>query len=87
MFLQSKLISQKVKKFRNLIFILLAIGILSWIMSYAITNSCDIKHITILSDIQKYENSLDPELCESLVEQILDFNDECDSYIEIMDCG
>ena len=86
-FLQSKLISQKAKKFRNLSFILIAIGVLSWALSYSLTNSCDIKQVLILSDIQTYENSYDPEFCDSLVERILEYNDSCNSNIEILDCG
>lgn len=86
-FLQSKLISQKAKKFRNLSLVLATVGILGFILSYVVTNSCNIKQVSIMSDIQKFENSPDPEFCASLVDRILEYNDECEPYFEILDCG
>jgi hypothetical protein len=41
----------------------------------------------ILNEINSYEQSFDPEICEVIVEKIDLFNDECSPYIEILDCG
>ncbi|WP_257719694.1 hypothetical protein [Nitrosopumilus adriaticus] len=41
----------------------------------------------ILNDIFSYEKSLDPELCEIIVEKIDSFNDSCEPEIEILDCS
>ncbi|MDG7054741.1 MAG: hypothetical protein JRZ95_05520, partial [Nitrososphaerota archaeon] len=49
--------------------------------------SCSVKHIGILNDIEKFEQTLDPEFCASIVERIDVFNDECEPEIEIIDCG
>jgi len=43
--------------------------------------------VVINDGIKKYNETLDPEFCESLIEQIDAFNDNCDSEIEIVDCG
>jgi len=41
----------------------------------------------ILNEIALYEKSLEPELCEVIVEKIDLFNDDCEPQIEILDCG
>ncbi len=50
-------------------------------------DSCGIRHIAIINDLQTYEKSLDPEFCEDLVEKIDNFNYECQPQVEILDCG
>jgi len=50
-------------------------------------NSCSVKHITLLNDIERYQETLDPEFCETIVYRIDDFNDVCEPEIEILDCG
>ncbi|MDH3313769.1 MAG: hypothetical protein OEM28_11590 [Nitrosopumilus sp.] len=50
-------------------------------------NSCAIQHMLILNDIFSYEDSLDPELCEMIIERVDFFNDSCEPQIEIFDCG
>jgi len=41
----------------------------------------------ILNEIASYEQSLEPEFCEIIVEKIDLFNDDCEPQIEILDCG
>ena len=85
MFPQWKLIFQKTN-LRNLI--LLTCGILIVILFVLFTNdSCNFERILILDDISSYEQSLDPEFCEIIVEKIDVFNSKCESAIEILDCG
>ncbi len=50
-------------------------------------DSCGIRHMLILSEITSYEKSLEPELCEIIIEKIDLFNDSCEPQIEILDCG
>ncbi len=50
-------------------------------------DSCNVKHHLLLNEIFSYEKSLDPELCENILEKIDFYNDECNSQIEILDCG
>lgn len=63
------------------------IVILGILYGTGILNSCGIKHVNILNDLQKYENDLDPEFCEELVYRIIELNENCDTDIEILDCG
>jgi hypothetical protein len=51
------------------------------------SNSCTFERLLILDDVSTYEKSLDPELCEIVVEKIDMFNDECESNMEILDCS
>lgn len=70
--------------------IIIAIAIIipiSVVLISATSYSCGIQHISLIRDIQKYEESLEPEFCESIVDRIDDFNDKCEPEIEILDCG
>ncbi len=78
--------SPKNKKTRLLILICIGISISIFLIVFA-NNSCGVRHIAIINDIQTYENSLDPEFCEELVEKIEIFNYECQPQVEILDCG
>jgi len=85
MFLQWKLILQKIN-LKNLTLILFGILFIGIIISFT-GNSCGIEYILIINDISSYEQSLDPEFCEIIVEKIDLFTDSCESKIEILDCG
>tara|TARA_B100001765_G_C19242224_1_gene223011 strand:- start:17 stop:148 length:132 start_codon:yes stop_codon:yes gene_type:complete len=43
--------------------------------------------MSILNEINIYEESLDPEFCEIILEKINSFNDRCTPTLEILDCG
>jgi hypothetical protein len=49
--------------------------------------SCGIQHVDIMADLKSYEKSLDPNFCDTLVEKINLFNDNCKPEVEILDCG
>ena len=86
MFPRLNLTSLKNKKIKILILLFLGISII--ILSIIISNnSCGINHIGIISDLQSYEKSLDPEFCEELVEKIDLYNMKCKPHVEILDCG
>ncbi|GFN40099.1 MAG: hypothetical protein O6761_01065 [Thaumarchaeota archaeon] len=53
---------------------------------YGTGSSCGIEHVIIINDSQSYED-LDPESCEELVYRIIELNENCDTDIEILDCG
>lgn len=71
---------------RLLIFISITILVI-FIFFIISDNSCGVKHILIVNDLKSYEQSLDPEFCEDLVEKIDLFNSQCNPQIEILDCG
>jgi len=79
--------SQKPKKFQTIVVAVIGFSFLGIILSLGLWNSCEIEHVSILSEINTYEKTLDPELCENLVFRILEFNDECGYEVEILDCG
>jgi len=85
MYLQWKLTLQKTS-LRNLILITIGISIVGISISLS-GYSCGIQHMTILNEITSYEQSLEPEFCETIIEKIDLFNDDCEPQIEILDCG
>ncbi len=85
MYLQWKLTLQKTS-LRNLILVTIGISIVG--ISISLTcYSCGIQHMIILNEITSYEQSLEPEFCETIIEKIDLFNDDCEPQIEILDCG
>jgi len=85
MYLRWKLTLQKTS-LRNLILITIGISIVGISISLS-GYSCGIQHMIILNEITSYEQSLEPEFCETIIEKIDLFNDDCEPQIEILDCG
>ena len=79
--------SARPKKIRNFILIIIGISIISILITLGVQNSCGIQHINLMKDIEQYSNTLEPEFCELTVQKILQYNEQCDSNIEILDCG
>jgi len=69
--------------------IIVVLAALTAIILYNIwfVNSCPIKHVTVVNELKKYQETLDPELCDSLVNKIIELNEECGIEIEPIDCG
>ena len=69
--------------------IILAMAVLSGIILYNIwfVNSCPIKHVAIVNELKKYQETLDPEFCENLENKIIELNEERGIEIEPIDCG
>lgn len=84
-FLLLKLILQK-NKIRNLILVILVATTVITLVNVS-SNSCGVKHIQLINDLNIYENSLDPEFCEETLEKIYSFNEQCEPQMEILDCG
>ena len=85
MFLQWKLTFQKT----NLkYFVIIGFSIFALVLYVVISGpSCGVDHMLIQNEISNYEKTLDPEMCEEIVEKIDFFNSECSPQIEILDCG
>lgn len=52
-----------------------------------LADSCGLRHIWIVSDLEEYDRTLDPMLCSAILERIYEFNEECKPPMEILDCG
>ena len=76
---------QKPKKI--IILSIIGISIITLVISSGELNSCGIQHVTLINDIKTFEQNEDPEFCETTVNKILEFNEQCEPYIEILDCG
>ena len=85
MFQQLKLTLQKPKKI--IILSIIGISIISIGLVSGQLNSCGIQHVTLINDIKIVEKNGDPEFCATTVNKILEFNENCEPYIEILDCG
>ncbi|MCS5528818.1 MAG: hypothetical protein NZ747_06075 [Nitrosopumilus sp.] len=71
---------------RSILLIIFGILIIV-IFFYSYDSSCGVKHISILNQIQIYDETLDPEFCEVILDKIDSFNDGCSPTFEILDCG
>ena len=69
--------------------IIVAVAVLTAIVLYNIwfANSCPIKHVTVVNELNQYKETSDPELCDNLVNKIIELNEECGIEIELIDCG
>ena len=76
---------QKPKKI--LILSIIGVSIIILVIFSGNFNSCGIQHVTLVNDIKTYEQNEDPEFCDATVHKILEFNEQCEPYIEILDCG
>ena len=85
MFPRWKLIFQKTR-IKNLTIILFGVLFVVLVIGF-MDDPCSVNHFLITNEISSYEKSLDPELCENILEQIDSYNNMCTSQIEILDCG
>lgn len=75
------------QKPKIIIFSIIGILIIILVINIDDLNSCGIRHVTLLNDIKTFEKNGDPEFCDTTVNKILEFNEQCEPYIEILDCG
>jgi len=52
-----------------------------------LVDKCPVMQIDIVSNIKKYDQTKDPELCTQLDEKISQFDGQCKGDIEELDCG
>ena len=69
-----------------IIFVILGVLFIVVFLLYS-ENPCGIQHVILINDLKNYEQTLDPEFCEMLVDKIDSFNEQCMPKIEILDCG
>ena len=71
------------------ILLIIIIGLAAIFVSYKteLTNVCSIRQLNIAGDEKKYEQTKDAQFCDALNSRISQFNDECKSNIEELDCG
>ena len=84
-FLIWKLILLK-NNLRNILLTIFGIFIFV-VIFFTYDTSCGVEHFVILNEINVNEKSFDPEFCESILEKIDSFNNQCSPTIEILDCG
>jgi hypothetical protein len=78
---------QKPKVIKTIIIAIIGISIILLIFGSDNLSFCGIRHISLLEDIKNFESNQDPEFCEKTVDRILEFNEQCKPYIEILDCS
>jgi len=86
-FQQLKLISRQNKKIRKSLIIAGVFSAMILIFTPFVWGSCGIQHVMINEGLKQYDQEMEPDSCALLVEQIVEFNNDCDSEIEIVDCG
>ena len=73
----------------KLILVIIVIGLIAILVSYKteLSNVCPMRQLNIAGDEKKYEQTKDAQFCDSLNSRISQFNDECKSNVEELDCG
>ena len=71
------------------VLIVIVIGSILVIVSYSaeLANTCTIRQLDIAGETKKYDITKDPLLCDKLNTKISQFNNQCKSNIEELDCG
>lgn len=71
------------------ILVIIVIGLIAVLVSYKteLSNVCAVRQLNIAGDEKKYEQTKDPQLCDALNTRISQFNNECKSNVEELDCG
>jgi hypothetical protein len=71
------------------ILIIFTIGLIAAVISYKIefSNVCSIRQLNIAGEIKKYDQTLDPLICDKLNTKISKFNQDCKYDLEELDCG
>ena len=85
MFLPWKLIFQKTNS--KYLILILTCSLFVFALFTITANQCSVDYYLISQDITSYEQTLDPEHCENILEKIDLYNVQCNSQIEILDCG
>ena len=69
--------------------IIVAMSVLTAIILYNVwfVNSCPVKHVAVVNELKQFQETLDPELCDNLLNKIIELNEECGIEIEPIDCG
>jgi hypothetical protein len=81
------LTSLKLRLNQKIILVAIGISIVGFFLSSGQLNTCGIQHVVIIEDIKTFESNQEPEFCANTVNKILEFNEQCEPYIEILDCG
>ena len=65
------------------------LGLVAFVVAMVIllTPECSVESQALLFDIDRYYESMDPEICEIILERIESHNIQCEGEIEILDCG
>ncbi|MDE1770146.1 MAG: hypothetical protein KGI28_06300 [Thaumarchaeota archaeon] len=71
------------------VLIIIAIGSILAIISYKteFLNTCTVRQMTIAGEIKQYDETKDPLICDKLNTKISQFNNQCKSNVEELDCG
>jgi hypothetical protein len=69
--------------------IIVSSGIVAVIVLYNIglVDKCPIQQIGITTDLKKYDQTKNPELCAQINEKISQYDGQCKGDIEELDCG
>ena len=85
MFLKVRMLNRQLKW----TIIIITIGSILAFISYSteLSNICSIRQLSIAGDVKKYDETKDPQTCDMLDTKISQFNYQCKSDVEELDCG
>jgi hypothetical protein len=66
---------------------LVGLSVIAGIVLVQVFDSCQLRQLSIMSEIEQYGKSMDPQQCVILVDKIVNLNAECKTSFDIVDCG
>jgi hypothetical protein len=74
---------QKSRKFA----VLIGISVIAGLALVQVFDSCSLKQLLVMAEIEEYKKLQDPQQCVILVDKIINLNHECKTEFDIVDCG
>lgn len=71
----------------TIIISLASISVIIVLYSTGLVDNCSIRHASVLNELKKYHDKLDPVLCEDLNDKIIELNNKCGIEMDVVDCG
>ena len=85
MFLEARMTSVFLRG--TVIVVLLTVVIVLVLYNTKLIDACPLRQVYVTYEIKKFDQTKDPQLCDELNGKISQFDTDCKSELEVLDCG
>ena len=71
----------------SVIVVLVAVVIALVLYNAKLIDACPLRQVYVIYEIKKFDQTKDPQLCDELNGKISQFDTDCKSELEVLDCG
>jgi len=71
----------------SIIVVLLSVVITLVLYNTKLIDACPLRQVYVIYEIKKFDETKDPRLCDELNGKISQFDTNCKSELEVLDCG